>query len=228
MLDPLPIWLILATDGPALGLGRVAADRAQTVATGAELLDGLEAARPRVVVLGVPPTTDAELELVADARRHRPGLRAMLVAPAEAAPLRLRALDLGFDAALPDCLTADELEERAVRLGRRPDRAGRRTIRIGDGVEIDLEARELRRDGLAVGLRPKEYGLLTLLATHPGRAFSRRELLRRVWGPEPTSDPRTVDVHVRWIRAKLATDPTEPSVIATVRGTGYRYDPPLR
>ncbi|MBA3851001.1 MAG: winged helix-turn-helix transcriptional regulator [Chloroflexi bacterium] len=97
-------------------------------------------------------------------------------------------------------------------------------LRVSDGIDLDLDSRELRRDGRAVHLRPKEFGLLDLLARHPGRTFTRRQLLDRVWGSDRDGDPRTVDVHVRWLREKLEEDPEHPRLLMTVRGVGYRLD----
>ena len=72
-------------------------------------------------------------------------------------------------------------------------------------------------------LTPKEYELLKLLVTNPGRAFMRDELLERVWGYEYYGDTRTVDVHIRHLRAKLAAIPELAEAIETVRGVGYRF-----
>ena len=72
-------------------------------------------------------------------------------------------------------------------------------------------------------LTPKEYELLKLLVTNPGRAFMRDELLERVWGYEYYGDTRTVDVHIRHLRAKLAAVPELAEAIETVRGVGYRF-----
>ncbi len=74
-------------------------------------------------------------------------------------------------------------------------------------------------------MRPKEFSLLALLARNPGRVYTRRQLLDRVWGPGTSSDPRTVDVHVRWLRSKIEPDPGRPIHLVTVRGIGYRLDP---
>jgi two-component system response regulator RegX3 len=65
-----------------------------------------------------------------------------------------------------------------------------------------------------------------MLAAHPGRAYTRRQILDRVWGADHDGDPRTVDVHVRWLRSKIETDPEHPIHLVTVRGVGYRLDPP--
>jgi DNA-binding response OmpR family regulator len=101
------------------------------------------------------------------------------------------------------------------------------SLPIADGFELDLVAHELRLDGRSVHLRPKEFQLLALLAAHPGRAYSRRQLLDRVWGADHGGDPRTVDVHIRWLRSKVEPRPDQPVHLVTVRGVGYRLDPPL-
>jgi DNA-binding response OmpR family regulator len=72
-------------------------------------------------------------------------------------------------------------------------------------------------------VRPKEFGLLLTLAMEPGRVFSRIDLLDTVWGKEIIVDERTVDVHVSWLRAKLADAGLAPHVIQTVYGVGYRF-----
>src|SRR5262245_43458834 len=92
-------------------------------------------------------------------------------------------------------------------------------------VELDLIARELRRAGQPVHVRPKEFLLLAILAANPGRAFSRRQLLDLAWDPERGIDTRTVDVHVHWLRSKIEADPRRPRHLVTVRGYGYRLDP---
>jgi DNA-binding response OmpR family regulator len=92
-------------------------------------------------------------------------------------------------------------------------------------VELDLIARELRRGGRPVHVRPKEFLLLAVLASNPGRAFSRRQLLDLAWDAERGIHTRTVDVHVHWLRAKIEAVPRRPVHLVTVRGYGYRLDP---
>ena len=65
-----------------------------------------------------------------------------------------------------------------------------------------------------------------MLAAHPGRAYTRRQLLDRVWGADHDGDPRTVDVHVRWLRSKIEAEPGRPVRLVTIRGIGYRLDRP--
>jgi DNA-binding response OmpR family regulator len=103
-----------------------------------------------------------------------------------------------------------------------------RCLPVAAGVELDLLAHELRRAGRPVHVRPKEYLLLAILAANPGRAFSRRQLLDMAWDPDRDIDPRTVDVHVHWLRSKIEATPRRPAHLVTVRGFGYRLDPDAR
>ena len=178
-----------------------------------------------------PPAGLEDLELVATERRRRSRLRVLHLAPPDAVEARLAALALGFDDSLTTATTGAELAGRLAWLeARARDRIGSTaaTLPVADGLDLDLAAHELRRGTRTVHLRPKEYGLLAVLAAHPGRAYTRRELLERVWGPGHESGPRTVDVHMRWLRAKVEPDPERPVHLVTVRGLGYRLDPPER
>ena len=93
-----------------------------------------------------------------------------------------------------------------------------------DDLEIDLSRREVRVDGVATRLKPKEFDLLLFLARNAGVALSRDLILERVWGWTFDGNSRTVDVHVRWLREKIEIDPAAPMRIVTVRGIGYRFD----
>ena len=87
---------------------------------------------------------------------------------------------------------------------------------------LDHSKREARLDGAELTLTPREYELLYFLARHPGRVFSRDELLTKVWGYDFHGETRTVDVHVRRLRAKLGG---AAGMIATVTGSGYKFVP---
>jgi DNA-binding response OmpR family regulator len=221
-------WLVLAVDGPALELPALVPGLAiRITADPRRFRDILLAERPRVVVVAQPPAGAPELELVESERRRRPRFRAVHLAPPDAGADRLAALARGFDDALTTTTSAQEL---AGRLGWLESRARERpspgsALPVGNDLELDLVAHELRRGGLAIHLRPKEFGLLALLAAHPGRAYTRRELLERVWGSGTVSGSRTVDVHVRWLRSKIEQEPDHPVHLVTVRGVGYRLDP---
>jgi DNA-binding response OmpR family regulator len=93
-----------------------------------------------------------------------------------------------------------------------------------DGLEIDLSRREVRLNQRVIALKPKEYELLLYLARHRRQVIGRETLLERVWGWEYSGNSRTVDVHVRWLREKIETEPASPTRIVTVRGSGYRFE----
>ena len=91
-------------------------------------------------------------------------------------------------------------------------------------LRIDMTRREITVDDKVVAFKPKEYELLTFLAQHQGQVLSREFILERVWGWDFIGDSRTVDVHVRWLREKIESDPANPRRIITVRGAGYRFE----
>jgi len=90
-------------------------------------------------------------------------------------------------------------------------------------LRMDFDAYTAFLQSEALSLTPKEYELLKLFLTNIGRAYSRDELLEKIWGYEYYGDTRTVDVHIRHLRAKLQNDPIIASSIETVRGIGYRF-----
>lgn len=222
-------WLVLATDGPGLEVDRYAPapTRVRCEADPARFVRLLASDRPRVALVAEPPAGPRQLTIVRDERRRRHGLRTIHLSPVDDVAARLAALRDGFDEALPQTIGAAELAARATLLEARSRSRPPTALPIAAGFELDLVAHELRLDGRAVHLRPKEFQLLAMLAAHPGRAYSRRQLLDRVWGPDQVGDPRTVDVHVRWLRSKIEPQPNRPVHLVTVRGVGYRLDPPL-
>jgi DNA-binding response OmpR family regulator len=88
---------------------------------------------------------------------------------------------------------------------------------------VNLDEHRVDRGGQPVQLKPKEFDLLVFLMQRPGHVFGRNQLLSEVWGYDFAGDSRTVDVHVRWLREKIETDPSQPLLIETVRGVGYRF-----
>jgi DNA-binding response OmpR family regulator len=94
---------------------------------------------------------------------------------------------------------------------------------LGDLV-IDQVSCKVTLDRTPLRLKPKEYDLLVFLARNRGMALSRDLILERVWGWDYDGGSRTVDVHVRWLRAKIEPDPANPTRITTVRGVGYRFE----
>ena len=137
-------------------------------------------------------------------------------------------LELGADdyVTKPFALSALLARVKAVlRRADRPSGAGplrEHQIAFGDFV-LDRAGRRLWQGPREVPLTMKEFDVLDLLVTHPGEVLAREVLLEKVWGYEFAGDSRTVDVHIRWLRAKIERDPADPHHIITVRGVGYRF-----
>ena len=150
---------------------------------------------------------------------------------------RVLGLELGADDYLTKPFAMRELVARAKAMIRRSrihphdsapiepmrrEETVRQIISTGD-LSIDAAARQIRVQGDLIEMKPKEYDLLLYLAKHPGIVLSRDALLREVWGYAYPVDTRTVDVHIRGIRQKIERDPSQPALIETVRGYGYRF-----
>ncbi len=207
----------LAMAGRAVGVARLD--------PGPFLERDVRAMRCGVVVVVLPSGGPESIPTVAGLRRERPGIRAVLVDPAEDPTQRLLALEAGFDEAIR---LEPDVPEVAARVAIQLDRArGAAPTRlpVGTGVELDLASRALRRGGRFVHLRPLEFRLLEELARTPGRPLSRALLIDRAWGSAPPAGSRTIDVHIRWLREKVERDPDRPVHLLTVRGVGYQLEP---
>jgi two-component system, OmpR family, phosphate regulon response regulator PhoB len=140
---------------------------------------------------------------------------------------RVEALEAGADDVLLKPFGQAECLARCRALVRR-HKVNRPALNVlsHGAIEMVVEEHQVRRHGKPVSLSPREFRLLQFLLEHPGRIWHREELLRQVWGELEALDfdPKTVDVHIRWLRLKLEDDPSHPSLITTVRGRGYRLD----
>jgi DNA-binding response OmpR family regulator len=112
---------------------------------------------------------------------------------------------------------------RRVALDQQPPSTG--PVVVGDLV-LDRGAHRVSKRGQELELSVREYALLDVLMDNAGRAVGRTTLLNSVWGPGWVGDPRTLDVHIRWLRLKVEDDPAAPGYIQTVRGFGYRFAAP--
>ena len=137
---------------------------------------------------------------------------------------RVHGLELGADDYITKPFSTRELVARVKAVLRRFERPETpETIRFGD-IEIDGGAMALRVRGDVVTTTATEFRLLDYLARHPGRVFSRDQLLDAVWGDARFVTPRSVDVYVRRIREKIEDDAEAPRYLKTMRGAGYRFE----
>jgi DNA-binding response OmpR family regulator len=101
-------------------------------------------------------------------------------------------------------------------------------LRAG-GLILDLDARcVIRKGGEAEHLTFKECALLNVFMSNGGEVLSRKRLMKEVWDTDYLGDTRTLDVHIRWLREKIEDDPSNPILLRTVRGVGYRFEVPRR
>ena len=137
---------------------------------------------------------------------------------------RVLGLELGADDYLVKPFGMRELVARCRALLRRSS-VQQEPDTVLEHANLRLYPQECRvtRDGEPVNLSPKEYRLLELFMRHPRRVWSRDKLLEQIWGYDYIGDSKTVDVHIRWMREKLETNPSEPQHLLTVRGFGYRF-----
>jgi len=141
---------------------------------------------------------------------------------------RVAGLDTGADDYMPKPFGMRELMARVRALLRRsgprsqPDTGP--SIVISGDLQVDRERREVLRGGKVLRMKPKEFELLLFFLQHPGRVFSREQILDEVWGYDFYGGPRTVDVHIRWLRQKIEDDAANPERLRTIRGSGYLFE----
>lgn len=191
---------------------------------GTTALDVFVATRPQLVVLDVMlPGLDG-LELC---RRIRAAgdTAIILLTARDGEADRINGLAIGADDYVTKPFSPGELAARVQAVLRRTSvTAPGDRLRFGN-VAIDEQARAVEVEGVRVGLTAREFDLLVYFARHPGRVFTREQLVTAVWSDEFEGDAGTVTVHVRRLRAKVEDDASNPAHLKTVWGVGYRFDP---
>lgn len=135
-------------------------------------------------------------------------------------------LEMGADDYITKPYSARELLARMKAVMRRREAPEQMESNLCAGpVEIDLDRHVVLVRGEQVRLPLKEFDLLELLVRNAGRVLTRAQIMDRVWGPGYSGDTKTLEVHVKRLRAKCEVDPGEPRHLLTVRGLGYRFEP---
>ena len=195
--------------------------RVTAVADGEEGLRRLFASRPDLLVLDLMLPSRNGLEILREVRSE-PATRDLPVIVLSARSAEMDKL-LGFEHGADDYLTKPfsprELVARVQALLRRAQPSRSEAEFVAGELTVSTVAREATYRGRRLSLTPREFELLAFLVRNPGRVLSREELLRKVWGYDYVGETRTVDVHVRRLRAKLGD---EGKLIQTVTGAGYK------
>jgi len=196
-------------------------------------VDGLTAAldeRTDLLVLDLMLPGMDGLELCRRVRAARPELLVLMLTAKTSELDRVLGLELGADDYLTKPFSLRELQARVKALFRRQAAARLTqdtvaTIELG-ALLIDVAGRSVTLHGANVALTQREFDLLAFLARHPNQVFTRFELLDRVWGAGFDGFAHTVNSHINRLRTKVERDPTQPVVIRTVWGRGYKLVPP--
>ena len=191
--------------------------------------DGEEALRlhaslsPALVLLDLmlPKRSGEEVCREIRARGETPVI--MLTAKAEEASI-LTGLAIGADDYVVKPFSPRQVVARVHAVLRRAGAAPQEPLRFDGGwLTIDLTARAVYREGIAVTLTPSEYSLLSALASHPGRTYTRDELIQLALKDDFEGYDRVIDTHMKNLRQKLEPDPKQPRYLVTVHGVGYRF-----
>ena len=201
-------------------------DQLDVVSTpsGAEALTYAQRLSPDLVILDLGLPDIPGEEVLRELRRHSDAPVLVLTAKSAEAS-RILSFELGADDYVTKPFSPRELVLRAKAIlarGRTRSAAATPSSYGGGLLVIDEIRKEVTVAGRTVHLTPTEWGLLTTLATHPGRVYSRAELVNRVRGYEYEGYERTVDTHVRNLRRKVEPDAQDPAIVQTVLGAGYR------
>lgn len=198
--------------------------RVEVAFDGEEALNAMSGEEPDLVILDLMLPKIDGYEVCRSIRRSSDVPIIMLTARDEDID-KILGLELGADDYMTKPFNTRELLARIRAILRRTVQqaaAAKNFIKIGD-LQIDAIKRKVTVKGREVALTSREYNLLSLLASNPGKVYSREELLEEIWGDDYSGDVRTVDVHIRHLREKIEEFPAEPNIILTVWGAGYKF-----
>lgn len=196
------------------------------VADGVAALAAVESQPPDLVVLDLMLPGMDGLDVCRRVRASHPQLPVLMLTALSEAEDRIAGLEVGADDYLAKPFSPRELVLRVDSILRRAVRAQPPSVLSAGTLTVDTAARRVTRGDREISLTVRELDLLAYLMAHPGQVFRREQLMQAVWG-WTFGDQSTVTVHVRRLREKIEDDPTEPELIHTVWGVGYRLDAPV-
>jgi DNA-binding response OmpR family regulator len=216
----------LITDSLAYSLKREGFE-VKTVGDGNSALKAVEESKPDLIVLDLMLPDISGFEVCRRLRTFTATPVIMLTARGEEID-RVLGLEVGADDYLAKPFSFRELLARIQAMLRRValDRQVAQPapqMLVMRQISLDPVARRAFKGEHELQLSAREFDLLAVLMKSAGRAMSREDLIKQVWGDDWVGDPRTLDVHIRWLRLKIEEDPAEPEYIQTVRGFGYRF-----
>ncbi|PHK96739.1 phosphate regulon transcriptional regulatory protein PhoB [Pseudoroseomonas rhizosphaerae] len=226
---PRPTILVVEDEAPLLTLLRYNLEKqgfkVDEAADGQEALMRVAEAPPDLVLLDWMLPAMSGLEVCRQLRRRHDtrALPIIMVTARTEDQDAVRALDIGADDYIAKPFVMDALLARIRALLRRTGGVAAKGMLAWHDVTMDQDAHRVFRAGRALHLGPTEYRLLEFFLQHPGRVFSREQLLDAVWGRDIHVEPRTVDVHIRRLR-KTVNGEGEVDIIRTVRSAGYALD----
>jgi two-component system response regulator RegX3 len=202
----------------------------ELAANGVEAIERFDAARPSLVLLDVMLPQMSGIDVCRELR-SRSRVPIIMVTARNAEIDAVVGLEIGADDYVSKPFRLRELVARVRAALRRSPNGEDPEVEVADVLEIgdvrlDAARHEVVVRGALVALPLKEFELLELLLGNAGRVLTRDVLIDRIWGPNYFGDTKTLDVHIKRLRAKLEDDPSHPTRIVTVRGVGYRYEKP--
>jgi DNA-binding response OmpR family regulator len=222
--------VLVVEDDPAIALGlRINLEaegyRVTLADDGERGLQVIRAERPDLVVLDVMLPRKNGFEVMHELRAEGISVPIIVLSARTGEMDKVTGLELGAEDYVAKPFSLAELLARVRvalrRLGRAAPKA--ELVRFSS-VEVDVSARSVRHRGALVELTATEFDVLMCLVENRGKALSRDDIFRRVWGPNHHGTPRTIDNFMQQLRQKLEDDPTNPRHFLTVRGIGYRFD----
>jgi Response regulators consisting of a CheY-like receiver domain and a winged-helix DNA-binding domain len=191
--------------------------------SGEEALKLMKGFTPDVIVLDIMLPGIDGYRVCSLIRQEHPGVVIIMLTAKSQDMDKIMGLELGADDYMVKPFNPLELSARIRAALRRTKGRNTEDVIESGRIRIDINAQRVYKDGIEIEFTPREFALLKVFAENPGKALSRDDLLDLAWGGDFFGDYKTVDVHIRRLREKVEDDPSNPRLLSTVWGFGYRY-----